>query len=103
MLSMRPQVGVWLWEATESQLSREWTSDSPRYQVLSLGHPMLDTTEELRTNRGSPGGAGQSAPGLKGGEGRGRGCLMVPTRVRVLGLICDWSIRRPGGRSDMAH
>ena len=47
-------VGVWLWEATESQLSREWTSDSPRYQVLSMGHLTLDTAEELRTEWAPP-------------------------------------------------
>ena len=28
---------------------RWWTKGSPRYQVLSLWHPTLDTVEELRT------------------------------------------------------
>ena len=52
MLSTRPLVGVWLWKAMDPQLGRGWTSGSPRYQVLSLQHPTLDTTEELRTNEG---------------------------------------------------
>ena len=29
-----------------------WTRGSPRYQVLSLQHPTLDTAEELRTDGG---------------------------------------------------
>lgn len=58
MLSMHSWVGVWLWEATKSQLSGVmvvvvvWTRGSPRYQVLSLGYPMLDSAEELRTEWG---------------------------------------------------
>ena len=56
MLSTWPQVGVWLWEATESQLGEEWTRGSLRYQVPSLRHPTLDTVEELRTEWGPWGG-----------------------------------------------
>ena len=38
-----------------------------------------------------------------GGEDRGRGCLMVPTRVRVLGPVHGWSAGRPSsGRLDAA-
>ena len=53
-LSMPPQVGIWsgLCEATDSTLlgvGRRWTRGSPQYQVLSLQHPRLDMTGELRT------------------------------------------------------
>ena len=64
-LSMWSRVGAWLWEATGHQLGGWWTRGSLRYQVLSLGHSTLDTSEELRTN-GGPRAA-------KGGDGRGRG------------------------------
>jgi hypothetical protein len=53
-----PQIPHGLW----------WTRGSSRYQV-SLQHPMLDTVEELRTDRG-PGAA--LGPRDKGREGRGR-------------------------------
>jgi hypothetical protein len=56
MLSTWPQVCVWLCEATKPQLGGWWTRGSPRYQVLSLGHLMLDTAEEeLRTEWGPQG------------------------------------------------
>ena len=48
MLSTWLQVGIWLYEATDST-RRGLTRGSPRYQVLSLWHPTLDTAEELRT------------------------------------------------------
>ena len=47
--------GVWLREATKLLLGGWWTRGSPRYQVLSLGHLMLDTSEELRTEWGPQG------------------------------------------------
>jgi hypothetical protein len=59
---------------------------------------MLDTSEELRTEWGRGGGAGQLAPGQKGGEGRGRGHWVVPMRARVLGPVCGWTAGRPSGR-----
>jgi hypothetical protein len=53
---------------------------------------------------GSPGVVG-SAPGLKGGEGVGRGgCSVVSTRASVLDLVHGWSAGRPSmGRLDMAR
>jgi hypothetical protein len=74
MLSMRPRVGVWLWEANDPT-RRWWTRGSPRHQVPSLQHPTLDTTEELRIEwglRGSTEPWGQREE-RAGGEGRGRG------------------------------
>jgi hypothetical protein len=71
MLSTQPWMGVWLWEIVESQLSGDWTRGSPRYQVLSLGHPRLDTMEELRTEW-APGewapGEGKPIPSFKQGR-----------------------------------
>ena len=60
-------------------LSRWWTRGSPRYQVP--GHPKLDMAEELRTKwppqhthtHTHTHTHGSLAPGLKGGEGSGRG------------------------------
>jgi hypothetical protein len=49
--STRPRVGVWLLKPL-TPLSGWWTSGSPRYQLLSLGHPMLETAKELRTEWG---------------------------------------------------
>jgi hypothetical protein len=62
-------LGGWMREDCRMLFGGGWTRGSPRYQVLSLGHPTLDNPEELRTN-GDPWTA-QSAPGPKGGEGRG--------------------------------
>ena len=56
MLSLWPQVGVWLWEATESQLHKGWSRDSPR----------LDTSEELK-KKGGPFVVSQPR-GPRGGE-----------------------------------
>jgi hypothetical protein len=39
---------------------RWWTRGSPRYQVLSFWHLMLDMAEELRTNWGPGAGARQA-------------------------------------------
>jgi hypothetical protein len=65
--------GVWLREATKLLLGGWWTRGSPRYQVLSLGHLMLDTSEERR--REWVPRDGSVSPGAKGGEGRGGGAL----------------------------
>ena len=51
-LSMRPRVGIWLFEATDPTWRGwgwGWTRGSPWYQVLSLRHPTLDTAEEMKT------------------------------------------------------
>jgi hypothetical protein len=48
MISMRPQVGIWLCKATDPTW-RVVERGSSRYQVLSLWHRTLDTMEELRT------------------------------------------------------
>jgi hypothetical protein len=49
-------------------------------------------------------GVGSSAPGPKGGEGKGRGHLMVLILVRMLGPVHGWSAGRPSGvRLDAAH
>jgi hypothetical protein len=56
---------------------------------------MLDTAEELRINGGL--WVAPSASGPKEEEGRRRGHLMVPMRVRVLGLVHGWSTGRPSG------
>jgi hypothetical protein len=47
-LSMQPQMGIWLCEATDTTW---WglTRESSSFQVLSLQHPTLDMAEELRT------------------------------------------------------
>ena len=41
MLSMWPQMGIWLCEATDPT---QWVVDKgqPLYQILSLWHPTLD-------------------------------------------------------------
>ena len=46
MLFTLPQVGIWLCEAT---VTMGGGVVGPRYQVLSLQHPMLDKAEDLRT------------------------------------------------------
>ena len=101
--SMLSRVDVWLWEATGPQLGRGWKGGSLRQQVLSLGHPTLDTTELLRTNGDS--GGGSVSPGAEGRKEQGeRGHWVVPTQVRLLGLVHGWSIGRPsGGRLDTAQ
>lgn len=48
-----PQVGVWLREATESQLGGVGGMRRVRGgQGAVLGHPMMDTRKELRTEQG---------------------------------------------------
>jgi hypothetical protein len=76
------------------KLQNQPARGSPRYQVLSLEHLMLDTLEELRTKLGPQGGS--VSPGIKGrkGQGGGGGHWVVPTRARVLGSICGWSAGR---------
>jgi hypothetical protein len=101
MLSTWPPVGVWLRDGP--QLGGWWTWGSPRYQVLSLGHLMLDTTEELRTEWGPWGQLGQSR-GQREERAGERGRWMIPTRVRVLGPVRSRSVGRPSsGRLDAAH
>ena len=52
-LSMQPLMGIRPREAKESQLTGVWARGSPRYQVLSLQHPTLDSAEEQKTEWGS--------------------------------------------------
>ena len=104
MLSMRPWVGIWLWEAMESQLSWWWTRDSPRHQVPSLWHPTLETAEKLRTEGPPPPTPAALSPGPKEGKGRGEGACWFPRRQEVLGPVCGWSAGWPSYRRlDAAH
>lgn len=87
MLSTRPRVGVWLCEATDlSLVGGGQGTILVRHQVPSLWHPMLKTVEKLRTNAPPPPG-GSVSSGAKGRRGQERVRLMVPTGVRVLGLV----------------
>lgn len=72
---MWPQVGFWLWEATEPHLPGGWTKESPRSlglmeakdnRFLVLGIP--DTAGHLGRAENKMGalGAALSSPGLKG-------------------------------------
>jgi hypothetical protein len=63
--------------------SQPWTSDTP-----------LNTAED---NKWWPQGLLIST-GEKGGDGRGRGYLMVPTRARFFGLVHGWSAGRTSSR-----
>ena len=47
-LSTRPQVGIWLCEATDPT-RRGMDKGSTQYQVLSLWHPTRDMTEDPKT------------------------------------------------------
>jgi hypothetical protein len=78
MLSKWTQVGVWLWEAMESQIRRWWTRGSPRYHILTLGRLKLDTVEELRTEWG-PRGCSVS-PVAEGKRERERHAAWFPCR-----------------------
>jgi hypothetical protein len=111
MLSTWPQVGVWLREATESQLTGgggggQGAVLSNRFSVSGISDtPGYQERPENKT--GAPEGRcgwAPSAPEPKGGEstgGRG-GCWVVPTRLRVLGPVCGWSTgRHSSGRLDM--
>ena len=103
MLPMLPPVGAWPCEGTKPQLGGWWTRGSPRYQVLTLGHLMLDTLEELRTEWGLQGQLHQPL-GRREERAEEEGCWMVSTWVRVFGLVHSWNIGRPSGRRlDMAH
>ena len=68
MLSTQPWVGVWLSEATESQLSGWWTGAVLGTRFSASGIP--DTAGHLRRaeNKMKALGMAQTALGWKGGE-----------------------------------
>ena len=70
MLSMWPRVGVWLWEAMDpAHGGGQGAVLGTRFSALGIP----DTAGHLgraENRMGAPRGAAQSAPGLKGGEGR---------------------------------
>jgi hypothetical protein len=81
-------VGVWLCEATDlSLVGGGQGTILVRHQVPSPWHPMLKTVEKLRTNAPPPPPGGSVSSGAKGRRGQERVRLMVPTGVRVLGLV----------------
>jgi hypothetical protein len=86
--------GTWLCEATKPLLRGWWTRGNPRYQVLSLRHLTLDTTEELRTKWGPWGRLAQPCDRREERAGE-EGHWVVSTWVRVFGLVLGWSIGRP--------
>ena len=73
-----------------------WTRGSPRYQVLSLQHPTLHTTEKLKQNSGPRAALGPRGE-RKIGQ-RERGHWVVPTQARVLSQVSGCSAGRPPGR-----
>jgi hypothetical protein len=90
--STGPRLGIWQWEATDpTQLGVD--KGQPRYQVLSLWHPTLDTAEELRTELG-PGAALGPRRKRKRGQ-RERECWVVPSQASIFSLVHGWSTRRP--------
>ena len=93
---MRPWVGVWLCEATDPSLAGGGQGAVLGTRFPALGIPYTDGHLGKAENR-------IGALGLKGGEGRERGRLMVPTQARVLCPVRGWSLGRPSDRLDAAH
>jgi hypothetical protein len=85
MLSTLPQVGVWHCEATDPSSAGGGQGAVLGTRFLALGIPYDDGHHRRAENRMRALGGGSSAPGPKGGEGRGRGRLMVLTQAKVLG------------------
>lgn len=101
-LFLRPRVGnltVWSYWP---QLGGWWTRVSPRHQVSRFRHPTLDTSEELRTERGpwsstKPRGRREErARGERAGDGSHAG--------ESPWSVCGWSAGRlSSGRLEAAH
>jgi hypothetical protein len=104
-LSMRPRVGVWLWEAMYPSSEGGGQGAVLGTRFPASGIPYTDGHHRRAENGMGAPGAARSSLGPKGGEGRERGRYwVVPTQARVLGPVCGWNARRPsGGRLDMAH